>query len=111
MVFGRFEVCKWSQFYTGHFLNSFEGKTEFSDTYNKLLEHVSNGENLIIPRDNGVSWKKHVIDIRDIIHAYDAMMCNQNTFGKTYQIAGPQSFEWSEVIPFLSEKLVVSTKA
>ena len=105
MVFGRLEVCKWSQFYTGHFLNSFEGKTEFSDTYNKLLEHVSNGENLIIPRDNGVSWKKHVIDIRDIIHAYDAMMCNQNTFGKTYQIAGPQSFEWSEVIPVLSEKL------
>ena len=33
------------------------------------------------------------------------MMCNQNTFGKTYQIAGPQSFEWSEVIPVLSEKL------
>ena len=107
MVFGRLEVCKWSQFYTGHFLNSFEGKTEFSDTYNKLLEHVSNGENLIIPRDNGVSWKKHVIDIRDIIHAYDAMMCNQNTFGKTYQIAGPQSFEWSEVIPVLSKKNLI----
>ena len=23
MVFGRFEVCKWSQFYTGHFLETY----------------------------------------------------------------------------------------
>ena len=105
MVFGRFEVCKWNQFYTGHFLKSFKGKPEFSNLQHKLEGHISKGENLIIPCDNSVSWKKHVIDIRDIIHAYDAMMCNQNTFGKTYQIAGPNSFEWSEVIPFLSEKL------
>ena len=105
MVFGRFEVCKWNQFYTGHFLQSFKGKPEFSDVQNKLEDHISRGENLIIPCDNGVSWKKHVIDIRDIIHAYDAMMCNQNTFGRTYQIAGPKSFEWSEVIPFLSKKV------
>ena len=33
------------------------------------------------------------------------MICNEKTFGSTYQIAGPNSFNWSDVIPKLSENL------
>ena len=105
MVFGRFEVCKWLQFYTGHFLESFRNDKKNIDTFNLLEKELSKGNKLIIPCNKGLSWKKHVIDIRDIIHAYDMMICNTNTFGSTYQIAGPKSFKWSEVIPFLSKKL------
>ena len=105
MVFGRFEVCKWSQFYTGHFLETYSKDLKNTKTFNLLKDEILKGNKLIIPCNNGLSWKKHVIDIRDIIHAYDLMMCNKNTYGSTYQIAGPESFKWSEVIPVLSEKL------
>ena len=107
MVFGRFEVCGWSQFYTGHFIETInnsnvKNKIEIIDA---LTEEKNNGKELIIPTKNGVSWKKHVIDIRDIVHAYDSILCNKNTFGSTYQIAGPKSFSWEDVIPKLSKYL------
>ncbi len=108
MVFGRFEVCKWAQFYTGHFMESFRNDKKNTDIFKLLEKEVSKGNKLIIPRKNGLSWKKHIIDIRDIIHAYDMMICNSNTFGSTYQIAGPESFKWSEVIPALSDKININ---
>ena len=107
MVFGRFEVCGWNQFYTGHHAEALKN-SDNPDKEKVVLElnqQIAKGNQLIIPTSEGISWKKHVIDIRDIVHAYDAMICNEKTFGSTYQIAGPNSFNWSDVIPKLSENL------
>ena len=103
MVFGRFEVCGWNQFYTGHHAEALKN-SDNPDKEKVVLElnqQIAKGN----PTSKGVSWKKHIIDIRDIVHAYDAMICNEKTFGSTYQIAGPNSFNWSDVIPKLSENL------
>ena len=107
MVFGRFEVCGWNQFYTGHYVENLRN-SEYSNKkvlISELEDYISQGKQLIIPTSEGTSWKKHVIDIRDIVHAYDLMICNKNTFGSTYQIAGPHSFNWEDVVPKLSEYL------
>ena len=49
MVFGRFEVCKWSQFYTGHFLETYKGDLKNTKTFNLLKEEILKGNKLIIP--------------------------------------------------------------
>tara|TARA_B100001105_G_scaffold95867_1_gene76243 strand:+ start:153 stop:1196 length:1044 start_codon:yes stop_codon:yes gene_type:complete len=106
MVMGRGEVCGWSQFYTGHFIELLQGISgvKSSDALKVLQDFKSEGKELIVPRDvNGRSWKKHVIDIRDIVHAYENIAGNLSTLGKTYQIAGKEPFLWENAIPRLSE--------
>ena len=70
-----------------------------------ISQTYKNWELIIVNDVNGRPWKKHVIDIRDIVHAYEMMTNNSNTFGKTYQIAGKSSFTWDEAIVKLSETL------
>lgn len=105
-VLGRGEVCGWNQFYTGHFIERLQSSSskESSVALKSLKDYKSAGKELIIPRDiNGRSWKKHVIDIRDIVHAYENIAGNDSTFGNTYQIAGKEPFLWKDAIPKLSE--------
>ena len=108
MVLGRGEVCGWAQFYTGNYINTLSNLNDesLSQSLKELNQNKNDGKELIIVNDvNGRPWKKHVVDIRDIVHAYEMMTNNTNTFGKTYQIAGKSSFTWDEAIVKLSETL------
>jgi nucleoside-diphosphate-sugar epimerase len=108
MVLGAGEILNFNQFYTSHFMEQF---SQYNDLKNKTvfrkLNHLLNeGKELIVACDkNGRSWKKHVMDIRDIIQAFEKIICVKKTFGETYQIAGKSPFTWDEVIPYLSSKI------
>ena len=56
---------------------------------------------------NGRTWKKHMIEVRDIVHGYEMALCKSSTFGKTYQLASREPFLWSEMTPYIADKLNV----
>ena len=108
MVWGAGEVLKFNQFYTNHFINGFSKKIDFpsKEIITKLKNFINEGKELIIACDqNGRPWKKHVIDIRDIIQAFEKIIGVEKSYGETYQIAGRTPFTWDDVIPYLSAKI------
>jgi nucleoside-diphosphate-sugar epimerase len=107
-VWGAGEVLEYRQFFLSHWLKTFEGRRdpEGASTHQALKKLDDGRERLIIACDrNGRPWRKHSIEVRDIVHAYDKAVCNPNTFGKTYQIASARPFTWDEVIPMLAKHL------
>ena len=114
MVWGVGEILKFNQFYTSHFMDQFSKDVDLKNkTFDsrmviiKELNHLLNeGKELIIACDkNGRPWKKHVMDIRDIIQAFEKIIGVKKTFGETYQIAGKSPFTWDEVIPYIGSKI------
>jgi nucleoside-diphosphate-sugar epimerase len=116
MVWGAGEVLEYGQFRLSYWLKAFQSRTdpEGAATY-RALKKLDNGpalgggriaERLIIACDrSGRPWKKHCIEVRDIVHAYDRAIANEKTYGNTYQIAGPGPFTWDEVAPLLAKHL------
>ena len=114
MVWGAGEILNFNQFYTRHFIDQFSKDVDLKNkTFDsrmviiRELNHLLNeGKELIIACDkNGRPWKKHVMDIRDIIQAFEKIIGVKKTFGETYQIAGKSPFTWDEVIPYIGSKI------
>ncbi len=109
-VWGAGEILNFSQFHLNTFLKQFEGRTDAAGvtTYKQLQAEAakSNGEpRLIVARDiNGRPWKKHNIEVRDIVHAYEQAVGNPNTFGNVYQLGANEPFTWDVLVPYISEK-------
>lgn len=107
-VWGAGEVLRWPQFYLKHFLNTFQSRDDPDGraTYDALKAEDDGQERLIIACDrNGRPWKKHMIEVRDIVHAFDAALGAPATFGGTYQLAAPEPFTWDEAVPYLAERV------
>ncbi|MBM31460.1 MAG: hypothetical protein CL764_01235 [Chloroflexi bacterium] len=107
MVWGAGEILSFNQFYTSHFIDQFSKDVDLKNKtiFRKLNHLLSEGKELIIACDkNGRPWKKHVMDIRDIIQAFEKVIGIKKTFGETYQIAGKYPFTWDEVIPYIGSK-------
>ena len=65
-------------------------------------------EKLVLCTDkNGRPWKKHMADVRDIVHGCESALGKETTFGEVFQLAGPSAFTWDEVIPYISAQLDV----
>ena len=94
-VEGAGEIIDFPQFYLSNFKNDLN------------LKHLWNGkEKLIILRTkNGLSFKKHIAEVRDITDGCLCAFNNSKSFGETFQLAGPKPFSWEETIPYLSKKL------
>ncbi|MFT5376067.1 MAG: UDP-glucose 4-epimerase, partial [Candidatus Latescibacterota bacterium] len=107
-VWGAGEILQFPSFHLSTFLQQFSGRTDDAGkaTYERLQAADDGQPRLIIARDlNGRTWKKHNIEVRDIVHAYEQIIANKNTFGKTYQIGADQPFTWEELIPYMAEKM------
>jgi len=109
-VWGAGEILNFRQFHLNTFLNQFEGRTDDAGkaTYEKLLaasDETGGGPRLIVARDaNGRPWKKHNIEVRDIVHAYEKAVGNPNTLGNVYQLGANEPFTWDVLIPYISDK-------
>lgn len=109
-VWGAGEILNFKQFQLNHFLQQFEGRTDDAGkaTYEILqAEAAKDGgvPRLIVARDaNSRPWKKHQIEVRDIVHAYEQAVGNPNTFGNVYQLGSKEPFTWDVLIPYISEK-------
>ncbi|MBI4306032.1 MAG: NAD(P)-dependent oxidoreductase, partial [Chloroflexi bacterium] len=107
-VWGAGEVLNFPQFRLSHFLNEFASRRdrEGRATYGRLKALDDGRERLVIACDeNGRPYKKHCIEVRDIVHAFDAAAGNARTHGKTFQLAAPSPFSWDEAVPYLAMKL------
>jgi UDP-glucose 4-epimerase len=109
-VWGAGEILKFGQFHLSTFLKQFENRNDDSGKATfKLLqdEQQSNdgGPRLIVARDiNGRSWKKHQIEVRDIVHGYEQAVSNAATFGNVYQLGSKEPFTWDVLVPYISGK-------
>ncbi len=106
-VWGAGEILQFPAFHLSTFLEQFEGRTDDAGraTYELLKAEDGGGPRLIVARDmNGRSWKKHNIEVRDIVHAYEKIVGNTNTFGRVYQLGAKEPFTWDSLVPYMSEK-------
>lgn len=107
-AWGAGEVLDFGQFHLRTFIEQLQG-SEDDDAQHALamMAEVYEGEpHLVLAADrNGRPWKKHLVEVRDIVHAYEKVFTNAGTFGKTYQLASSEPFRWEVMIPYLAEKL------
>lgn len=107
-VWGAGEILNWPQFYLKTFLGNFENRTDDvgRSTFESLKAEDGGSDKLIIACDeNGRPWKKHNVEVRDLVHGFEAAFSKESTFGKTYQLAGPGPFNWDTAIPHLAQQL------
>lgn len=110
-VWGAGEILKFPAFHLSTFLKQFESRTDDAGraTYERLqaedASDANGGPRLIVARDaSGRPWKKHNIEVRDIVHAYEKAVGNPNTFGRVYQLGAKEPFTWDVLVPYMSEK-------
>ncbi|QJU55282.1 NAD(P)-dependent oxidoreductase [Herbiconiux sp. KACC 21604] len=61
---------------------------------------------LLLPRDHsGASYRNHFCDVRDLIDALMLLLTEPAAVGDTFNVSGPESFEYEDVVPRLSEAL------
>lgn len=107
-VWGAGEFLDFPHFRLSFFLEAFRGKND--PTSRKTLaglEALDQGDApLVIALDaNGRTWKKHTLDVRDIVQAFERVLGVTQTFGGVYQLGGPEPFTWSEAVPLVAEAL------
>ena len=107
-AWGAGEALDFPQFHMRTFMDQLQNvDTEDAKAAFQTMSEAYQGElHLIIAADrNGRAWKKHLVEVRDIVHAYESAVCNPNTFGNVYQIASSEPFRWEVMIPYIAEKL------
>lgn len=111
-VWGAGEVLDFRQFHLKNFIAQFESRTdeEGKQAYEQMKSAYEGDPHLIIACDrNGRPWKKQMIEVREIVHAYDKAVGNPNTFGKVYQLASKEPFTWDSIVPYMAEKIGAPT--
>jgi UDP-glucose 4-epimerase len=95
MVVGAGEILDFRQFY----LSKMKDRTD--------LQNVWRGEEkLLLLKDmKGRAYKKHIADVRDIVHGCICALGKTKAAGQTIQLGGPRAFTWSEAVPYLSQRL------
>jgi UDP-glucose 4-epimerase len=107
-VWGAGEILDFRQFHLKNFIDQLSSRTDAEAK--KALETMKKaykGEpHLAVACDrNGRPWKKQMVEVREIVHAYDCAVGNANTFGKVYQLASKQPFTWDVLVPYMAKKL------
>lgn len=96
MVMGGDEVLNFPQFYL----------SQMKDKHPELAALWQGEERLVILKDRqGRYFKKHIADVRDIVHGCLSALGKEKAFGETFQLGGPAAFTWDEAVYRLSEIL------
>ena len=76
-------------------------------TNTRTLRALDAGDDpLVIALDaNGRTWKKHTLDVRDIVQAFERVLGVEQAFGGVYQLGGPEPFTWRDAVPVVAEAL------
>ena len=107
-VWGAGEFLDFPHFRLSFFLESFRGREDESarQTLARLEDLDAGDDPLVIALDaNGRTWKKHTLDVRDIVHAFERVLGVEQAFGGVYQLGGPEPFTWREAVPLVAEAL------
>ena len=107
-AWGAGEAIDFPQFHLRTFVDLLKDRQDEKglNAYNHLASVYEGEPHLIVALDeSGKSWKKHLVEVRDLVHAYEKALGNTNTFGKTYQLASREPFRWDEMIPYIADKI------
>lgn len=97
MVLGAGEILDWPQFR----LSGLKGRPELAPLWDGR-------ERLVILRDeNGRAHKKHVADVRDIVHGCVCALDAPDAVGEVIQLGAPSAFTWDDAVPYLSDSIGV----
>ena len=98
MVRAAHEILEFDQFYLSKMKDS---KPE--------LAALWQGEEsaLLLMDESGRPFKKHIADVRDIVHGCLCALGKQRAVGETFQLAGPRPFTWDQVSYRLAELLKI----
>ena len=107
-VWGAGEFLDFPHFRLAFFLESFRGRSDSASRRTlATLESLDDGTDpLVIALDaNGRTWKKHTLDVRDIVQAFERVLGVEQAFGGVYQLGGPEAFTWREAVPVVADVL------
>ena len=107
-VWGAGEFLEFPHFRLSFFLESFRGRDDPAGRQTlATLKSLDTGDDpLVIALDaNGRTWKKHTLDVRDIVQACERVLGVEQAFGGVYQLGGPEPFTWREAVPLVAEAL------
>lgn len=80
--------------------------SQTKDTYGELAVLWAGDEKLVVLKDGeGRPFKKHIADVRDIVHGCICALGKERALGSVYQLAGPRAFTWDEAVYRLGELL------
>ncbi|MDA0232276.1 MAG: NAD(P)-dependent oxidoreductase [Chloroflexi bacterium] len=107
-VWGAGELLDFRQFHLKTFIDQFKSRTdaEGKRAYEEMSAAYQGEPHLIVACDsNGRPWKKQMVEVREIVHAYDLAIGNPNTFGKVYQLASREPFTWDVIVPYIANAI------
>jgi nucleoside-diphosphate-sugar epimerase len=107
-VWGADEVLEFPQFYLRTFIQQLASRTdeEGRAAHAAMAAEPDAARRLIVACDrNGRPWKKHNLEVREILGAFEKLVGRENTFGRTYQLASREPFTWDHVVPYLAKRL------
>ncbi len=107
------EILNFPQFYLRHWQQAYANRQgEAAAAVRAELDRLAPADPaaadrcLLVARDeNGRSYKKHIADVRDIVHGFTAALGKPAVAGEVFQLAAPQPYTWEETIPDLAKKL------
>ena len=98
MVRAADEILEFPQFYL----------SKMKDSHPELAALWQGQESAVLLKDQrGRPFKKHIADVRDIVHGCLCALGKERAFGETFQLAGPRAFTWDEVSCRLAELLKI----
>jgi UDP-glucose 4-epimerase len=104
------ELLDYRQFWLSYWRDAYRDKGgEAAAQVRAELQGTGEEDNcLVLARDEeGRSHKKHIADVRDIVHGLLCALGQPAAVGEVFQLAGPAPFTWEEAVPYMAERLGV----
>lgn len=105
------EILDFPQFYLAHWLEAYANKQseQGQETYRELKKLDEAGVELLIAQDeNGKPYRKHIVDVRDMVAGMICALGNEESVGQVFHLAAPEAFTWDKAIPYLAAALEMS---
>ena len=107
-VWGAGEMLAFAPFHLKSFIDQLSSRTdvEARNVHAEMLQAYGGEPHLVVACDrNGRPWKKHALEVREIVHAHDRALAHANTYGKVYQLGSLQPVTWDVIVPYMAEQL------
>jgi len=108
LVIATDEILNFRQFYLTHWQNLYKKRNTGLAAVTQQYLYAHREEKLVIARDeNGRSYQKHILDVRDLVQAFQISIGKTRSIGEIFQLAAPRPFVWETTIPYLAQALEI----
>lgn len=102
------EILDFPQFRLDHWLQVYAQKSSAAGqrVYEELSALSREGVQLLVARsEGGMSYKKHIVDVRDMVAGMICGLHNERAIGEVFHLAAPVPFHWEQAVPYMAQKL------